>query len=389
MLKVGFYVDRFSFRGTEQAIFDYASGVEEFLGGQSYILSWKRSSEKHDAIKQNGVEVWESRSSDAQKRFVDRFGERVRLYDSEDELQEIVSQLDLLYVIISGMPAPHEKDVNVCHITKLLMSQDMPDTFMGCSVGYHFVYWPSDVGRGAAVGQSVSVRNREERKVQCPVLPHIVRPWPEVSRNQGYLRSRMREYLGIPSDATVIGRLGGIDTFNLDFVVDVMRRVLNARPNLFFLFATAPLIVVRSELAFHPRIIFVEPTVDDLQRCALIDACDCMLHASANGETFGLAVLEFLSRGKPVASFLPQPVASRSFGVADHYHRISTSYFADQHLVHLSRAPPGMFLAYVDEKSLEDVLSKVEPTTLSPVWFQEYQAGNVMRRFAEVFKLQY
>lgn len=56
---------------------------------------------------------------------------------------------------------------------------------------------------------------------EVPVLSHIVRALPQPVRNAHSLRIR----LGIPGDATVFGRHGGADQFNVHFVPDVIGEV--------------------------------------------------------------------------------------------------------------------------------------------------------------------
>ena len=41
-------------------------------------------------------------------------------------------------------------------------------------------------------------------------------------------------------------------------------------------------------------------TVDILHKTKFINTCDAMIHARADGETFGLAVAEFSSKNKPI-----------------------------------------------------------------------------------------
>jgi hypothetical protein len=43
----------------------------------------------------------------------------------------------------------------------------------------------------------------------------------------------LREELGIPSDATVFGRYGGYDTFNLQFVHETIAKVIRDRSDIF------------------------------------------------------------------------------------------------------------------------------------------------------------
>ena len=48
------------------------------------------------------------------------------------------------------------------------------------------------------------------------------------------------------------------------------------------------------------NVIYLPPTVDLLEKRNFIEACDAMLHARSDGETFGLAIAEFSTHNKPV-----------------------------------------------------------------------------------------
>jgi hypothetical protein len=224
-------------------------------------------------------------------------------------------------------------------------------------------------------------------------------------------RLRMREYLGIPPTATVFGRMGGVDTFNMHPMIQAMEQVLKARADVYFVFATAPLEVMQEAcLNSDPRVLFIAPTHDDVQRCALIDACDYMVHASQKGESFGLSVLEYLSRGRPIITFEPrkselerltkpsssvEPNALAQLTRWAGYHQACTPemHWADQHLRHLrvlTKEPQlaHLYKPYWDDKSLMDLLLNLRPlnsNTVTPVRFKEYSEKEVMKAFERVF----
>jgi hypothetical protein len=50
----------------------------------------------------------------------------------------------------------------------------------------------------------------------------------------------------------------------------------------------------------HPRIIYLDRTTDLIFKTKFINTCDAMIHARAEGETFGLSIAEFSSKNKPV-----------------------------------------------------------------------------------------
>ena len=93
----------------------------------------------------------------------------------------------------------------------------------------------------------------------------------------------------------VFGRHGGRDQFDIPYVHRVVREVARARNDLCFLF-------MNTDRFCEPmaNIIHLNPTWDPAAKAAFIDTCDAMLHARIQGETFGLAIAEFLLRDKPV-----------------------------------------------------------------------------------------
>ena len=119
-----------------------------------------------------------------------------------------------------------------------------------------------------------------------PHVPHIV-TMPSISDS-------MKLELGIPEEAVVIGRYGAFESFDLEFPKGVIAEILNIRPDIYFIFAnTRPFID-------HPRVIHL-PIIDAAElKASFINTCDAMLHAGSMGESFGLAIAEFLAMGCPV-----------------------------------------------------------------------------------------
>ena len=66
---------------------------------------------------------------------------------------------------------------------------------------------------------SETVAAKKNRVV--PVVPHVV-------RNRKILGDNLRSSLGIPREATVFGRYGGRDTFDIGYVKTQIKKVLNS-----------------------------------------------------------------------------------------------------------------------------------------------------------------
>lgn len=107
----------------------------------------------------------------------------------------------------------------------------------------------------------------------------------------------LRSELGIPLSAVVIGRHGGYDTFNIEFVNTSIMDILDKRSDVWFIFLNT-----EKKIA-HERCIYLDKTVDLERKTQFINTCDAMIHARDYGETFGLSVLEFAAKNKAIISY--------------------------------------------------------------------------------------
>jgi glycosyltransferase involved in cell wall biosynthesis len=106
-----------------------------------------------------------------------------------------------------------------------------------------------------------------------------------------------RKKLNIPEDSTVIGRYGGIDTFDIDFVFESVDSILSKRSNIWFLFANT------EKKIQHKRCLYFDTIINLHEKVKFINTCDAFLHARSYGETFGLSVLEFSSKNKQIITY--------------------------------------------------------------------------------------
>jgi hypothetical protein len=120
----------------------------------------------------------------------------------------------------------------------------------------------------------------------------------------------LRERLKIPPDAVVFGRYGGRHTFSIEWVKETVCEYAAAfpAPHVYFIFMnTQPF----SDPKTHPNIIYLQGAPDLYLKRAFINTCDAMLHARADGETFGCAIGEFAISLKPI---ITSPCLHRAFG---------------------------------------------------------------------------
>lgn len=157
-----------------------------------------------------------------------------------------------------------------------------------CRTIYHCVFGPmarQGFHLRCVIGKDLNIKYFKK----LPVLPHIIPRHKKIGD--------LRKELKINKSFIVIGRYGGYETFDLDFVKDTIKEVLKKRNDIFFLFLNT------KEFLDHERIIYLPKTLSTDYKSLFIDTCDAMIHARRDGETFGLAVGEFSSANKPVITF--------------------------------------------------------------------------------------
>jgi hypothetical protein len=245
-----------SLRGSENALWDYANFNETILGNHSVIC--------HPAALENA-------ENPTFAKWKDRFP--LVPYRTKAELSSKLKErgVDILYQI---KPGPYDGFI-LPGVKNCIHSMFLSDEFHGDCFAY-VSRWASRVMTG-----------REESFV-----PHFV-PKLESKMN-------LRGKLEIPIKANVFGRHGGADTFNIQFVREVVLRHAQKNSGDHFVFLnTEP---IRGTERFS-NVHYLPGTVDPVEKTKFLATCDAMLHARWHGETFGLAVGEFAVLGKPVITF--------------------------------------------------------------------------------------
>ncbi len=255
-VKIAFYANNLTERGTAVALFDYALQNRIVLGHESVVLYDRTFAGNNDKV-------------------IDKFKAAFDLIpcdgfaDADKHIR--AENCDLLYVLKAG-----KRDGLVSGVVPTMVHAVFAATVRqlhGASYAY-VSEWLSDHCTGARV----------------PWVPHMVAV--------GDTDDTLRDRLYIPAEATVFGCYGGRHSFDIDFVKDsVIPQVLETSPQTYFVFMNiAPFID-------HPRVMFLPASADMEEKTAFINTCDAMLHARKRGETFGLAVGEFSLRAKPVLTF--------------------------------------------------------------------------------------
>jgi hypothetical protein len=301
-------------RGTDVALYDYALGNEEILGNRSWILCPSRA------------------DVSALDKFRARFS--VFLWRDRRDLEELLRPVDLYYAIDHGArpaePRPRPKH-----------GKTAVHCVFECKEPHGDIY--------AAVSDWVADHRGDKSAPRVPVVPHMV--WlPAVDGD-------LRERLGIPRDATVLGRHGGPSTFDIPFAHEEVARAVLAREDLWFVFLNT-----KPFCAPHPRIVHLPTIIDMREKARFIATCDAMLHARREGETFGLSCAEFSIRDKPVITWSLSPDRS--------------------HIETLGNK--GIY--YRDAEGLRRILARFRPVHGDfNAFYPRFSPENVMRQFDEVF----
>lgn len=255
-MRVLFHANTLNFRGTTVAITDYARYNQEILGNESIIAYCKTNGQEKDMGNEPPV-------IDALEKEFKVIGYRAG--NLESKIDE--NQIDLAYFISAG----HK--------------QELPTN---CKTAVHAVFQFNEPhgDRYAYISKWLS---DEMSQSVIPFVPHIVNlPQPT---------GDFRKVFGIKENQTVVGRIGGYYTFDIQGVKEYIKKLVNETDKFVFLFAgTEPFIN-------HPNVKFINEFRDLQKKSNFINTCDCMLHARQRGESFGLSIAEFLIINKPVLAW--------------------------------------------------------------------------------------
>ena len=259
MKNIIFYVRHFTERGTEIAVYDYAKYNEEILGNKSFIV--------HMSLKMGDLE-------EVYNKFKARF--KVLEIDDMRDITRIIRlhKIDFFYTLTHG-----DRDI---------YEFDNKQIWLNCKTVKHCVF--TTTYKEGDYYFSISNYLNQKNGTVIPVIPHIVAQPIDT-------KTTLREQLGVPANAIVIGRYGGFNEFNIKETHDAIYEYLTSPtvdPNVYFLFMNT------RQFAHHNRIIYLNKNIDFDYKERFVNTCDAMIHARIEGETFGLSIAEFSIRNKPV-----------------------------------------------------------------------------------------
>jgi hypothetical protein len=261
-MKVLFHNKTLNYRGVTNSIVDYAKYNRELLGNESDLIYCP-------SFPADGVDTG------SQQKVIEKLSEsfNVLTYQGEKELNKIAEKYDVVYTQKAG----HFDDDFV--------------TSTRTAVHAVFQYYQPHGDSYAYISEWLA----REMNQLCPEdvlkwVPYIINLPPIVSG----LKQTMRTVLGIPQDAFVIGRHGGLMTFDIEWVNKKLPELCEKYPNLYFLMANTNVVYK------HPRIIETPAFFGNVEKTVFISACDAAIHARQLGESFGASICENLFHNIPV-----------------------------------------------------------------------------------------
>jgi glycosyltransferase involved in cell wall biosynthesis len=318
MKVIAFYIAHFDFRGTGNAVYNYAHYNEVILENKSIIL-YKIPSlfPQFD-------------NKDVYDMFRHRFS--VYFFDTKDTLKNICDELNVSYIyfLCSG------EDISPPIL------EYFPKNIK--TIG-HQVFKTNSTN---AFDVSASISETVSKDTNIPYVYHIV--------DLPFNTNNMRKDLNIPEDAIVFGRIGGYETFDIQYVIEAILEVLKEENNIYFVFAPRPYYFNIN----HPRVKYLDIIVDLNKKREFINTCDAMIHARKDGETFGISVLEFIYCNKPVFTTLGKD---------------------NQHIINLRNNA----IIYRNKEELIQQITTFNKSHYDIKLLEEFTPLNVMQKFKKIF----
>ena len=282
-MNILFHTYGLSYRGTSVAIQDYAKYNETILGNKSTIV--------YDAETVETIYSPESTIPSVLETFKNRFN--VLSYSSEEELNEIASDFDLVYSLRDGdIHAPQVTSTRTAMHAVFQNYNPHWDVYAYISewLANHMYTQCSDPAWNAQYDRR---KDKSTPPKLMPFVPHIVElPTPNLDAS-----AALRDRLNIPKSNFIFGRYGGVLEFDIPFVKQKIVEIAESRNDITFVFMNT------KQFSNHPNILYLDATFDRQEKANFIGMCDAMIHARTFGESFGLAISEFLLNNKPVMAW--------------------------------------------------------------------------------------
>lgn len=318
-MKILFHENELNYRGTSIAMYDYADFNEKYLGNESVIVYNKTLPTNHPL----GIE-----------KFSKRF--EVISYEDFAEVDPIITKnnIDLFYAIKNG-----DNDG--------IISKE-------CKTVVHSVFKHYEP-HGDVYAYVSEWLAEEMTQGKCPFVPHMVNFYENTEED-------LRNELNIPKNAKVFGYYGGAQSFNIEFVQSVVKKMASQYKDLYFIFMGVDSFVTKKWWKSQLKnIIFLPPSSDLLFKIKFINTCNALLHARERGETFGITVAEFALKGKSVITFADSPEKA--------------------HAVHLQ----NQAYYYHDKNDLKNIILDSNLSLSAKELYQKFLPQPVMDQFKKIF----
>lgn len=313
-MKIAFYNPRICIRGTSNALYDYAHFNETILGNKSIIIT---SLEAHD------------------KEGLSKYKSRFEIFFCKD-LEAVEKVLTL-------------EEVNVLYCIKYGKNDGFYSRRIKTVV--HCVFDMSEPHGDIYAGVSKDLASKFNSTL---FVPHMISLIPS------YSKANLRKKLNIPENAIVFGRYGGMDTFNLNFCWNAIKKILENRKDVYFLFINTP------NIYSHERIIHLPVITEDKDKNEFICTCDAYLECGTMGHSFGIAIGEFSVNNKPIIAYRDESL----------WNTAHISILGDK----------GLY--YRNEEEFYNILNTFDPKVYSECdmnCYRNYNPHTVMKAFSKTF----
>jgi hypothetical protein len=260
MKNVLFHEGVFSQGGTTKSVLDYAHANEQILSNKSFLAFHKIEETQNKELLQNKINFLKNKFE-------------ILMYNSYEELENYIKRFNIQY---HYEQKSGEKNGFLSNFAKNCI---------------HAVFPQSQEQIHGDVYAFISEWLSNNCSLSTPFVPYIV------NNNENIEPVNFREQYNIPSTATVFGRIGSYNEFNIKFVYQAIEKVLSINNNIWFVFINTPNFIK------HDRVLFIPAFFEESKKANFVEGCDAMIHARIRGETFGLAISEFSVKNKPVFTY--------------------------------------------------------------------------------------
>ena len=252
-MKIGFYITEMNYRGITNSVYNFADYNEKILKNKSFIFYNKLSNENKKSVI---------------KTFIKRF----KTYSVKNlkEIKEKENNLDYIYFQRAG-----HKD-NLVSGIKNIIHVVFPYSFINY-YGNCYSYISSWLSK-------ICSNNKYS------FVPYII----DLPKNN---KLNLKNKLKIPNKSLVFGYHGGAHSFDIIFVRDAIKKIVEKNKHIYFIFLNV------KKFISHKNIYFLRGHFNNIKKNKFINTCDAMIHARSLGESFGLSCGEFAIKNKPIFTY--------------------------------------------------------------------------------------